>query len=138
MKRGEQIQHTGIVHSISGKIVTVKVLAHPACSSCHASGICGSAGSVEKLFSFPTDTEVTEGQRVVVTTSLTTGFRALLFGYLVPFLALLVTIILLTLAGASELVAGLTALVSVALYYLVLYLLRNRIGKRIVFNLIPE
>ena len=46
---GADIRHDGIVNSIDGQKVTVRILQASACSGCQASRICRAAESKEKL-----------------------------------------------------------------------------------------
>lgn len=137
MKNNTEIEHKGVVHSVDKGTVTVRIIAHSACSSCHAAGVCGSSGSVEKYFHVSYSQEIAPGQEVKIITSLGMGFKALFYGYIAPFIVLLFTAIILSVIGADELLTGGLSLGSVALYYLVFYHLRNRVEKKILFKLIP-
>lgn len=137
MNSESQIEHSGIVSGIGDGSITVKITAHPACSSCHASGICNASGSVDKYFELPAQEGINEGQDVRVITSLSTGFRALLLGYLYPLLVLVVSLIVTLAIGINEVWAGLTSLLLTTVYYVVLYRLRGRIEKTINFTLKP-
>lgn len=131
-----EIEHSGVVHSI-GKNTVVRITAHPSCASCEASGICNVSGSTEKYFEFPGQEGLQAGQDVKVMTSLSTGFRALVLGYILPLLVVLFFTILLLGLGVSELLAGIGSIGTVAIYYLCIYLLRDKISKKIKFTLKP-
>ena len=62
-------------------------------------------------------------------------FRAVALGYVYPFLLLMVVLIAFTAAGTQELRAGTYALLSIIPYYLVLFLLRKRIGSAFTFSI---
>lgn len=137
MNSESQIEHTGIVSGISDGAITVKITTHPACSSCHASGVCNASGSVDKYFELPLQDGITEGQSVRIFTSLSTGFRALLLGYVYPLLVLIVSLIVTLATGMNEVWAGVSSILLTIVYYLVLYRLRSRIDKTINFTLKP-
>jgi sigma-E factor negative regulatory protein RseC len=137
MNSESQIEHTGIVTGIGDGSIVVKITAHPACSSCHASGVCNASGSVDKYFQLPVQDGITEGQNVRVITLLSTGFRALLMGYVYPLMVLLISLMVTLAVGMSEVLAGICSLLLTVLYYLVLYRLRGRIEKTINFTLKP-
>lgn len=137
MNSESQIEHTGIVSGIGDGAITVKITAHPACSSCHASGVCNASGTVDKFFELPLQEGITEGQDVRIITSLSTGFRALLLGYVYPLLVLIISLIVTLAAGINEVWAGISSLSVTIIYYLILYRLRGRIEKTINFTLKP-
>ena len=80
-------------------------------------------------------TEFKPGEVVQVLVSRHMGFRAVALGYVYPFLLLMAVLIGFTVAGTGELRAGTYALLSVVPYYLVLYLLRKRIGSAFTFSM---
>jgi sigma-E factor negative regulatory protein RseC len=137
MNSESEIEHAGIVSGIGDGAITVKITAHPACSSCHASGVCNASGSVDKYFKLPFQEGISNGQNVRIITSLSTGFRALMLGYLYPLLVLLISLIVLLAAGINEVWAGLCSISLTIVYYLLLYRLRGRIEKTINFTLKP-
>jgi sigma-E factor negative regulatory protein RseC len=57
------------------------------------------------------------------------GNKAVLLGYLVPFIILVTTLITLSTFGASEWLMGITSLCALAPYFLLLYFFRNRLRK---------
>ncbi|MBE0675414.1 MAG: SoxR reducing system RseC family protein [Bacteroidales bacterium] len=131
------IEHAGVVQSIGKNSIIVRITAHPACASCHATGICSSSGTTEKFFEVPLQNQIEEGQPVMVTTSLSNGFRALLLGYLIPLAVLIISLIVMLAAGAGELVSGVGSVSSVIVYYVIIYLIRDKIAKKIKFTLKP-
>lgn len=137
MNSAKEIEHTGVICNIGKTSITVKITAHPSCSSCHASGLCNASGSVEKFFEVPLQDKFETGQNVRIITSLSSGFRALLLGYVFPLAVLVTALIIMLIAGAGELVAGIGSVSVVAIYYLGLFLLRDKIEKKIKFTLKP-
>lgn len=137
MNSASEIEHNGVVYKIGKKSITVKITAHPSCSSCHASGLCNASGTVDKFFEVPLQDEFETGQNVRVITSLSNGFRALLLGYVVPLAVLVTSLIILTATGSGELTAGVASVILVAIYYLILFLSRDKIEKKIKFTLKP-
>jgi sigma-E factor negative regulatory protein RseC len=137
MNSSADIEHTGIVHSVGEHGITVRIEVHPACAGCQAAGICSSSGTNEKFFHLPFQENLHKGQRVHVVTSLSNGYKALVLGYILPLFILLALLVILLAAGCSEIIAGVGSVVAVVVYYLALYLLRNRIEKKIKFTLKP-
>jgi sigma-E factor negative regulatory protein RseC len=66
------------------------------------------------------------------------GSTSVVLAYVVPFLVLAAVLVGVILMGASEGVAALAALVGVALWYVVLYMLRDKIKNKIKFIIIKQ
>jgi len=97
---------------------------------------CSSADQSEKYLTVATEgKEVQPGEQVKVHIARRTGLRAVAYGYVYPFIALMVILIALTSAGVPELQAGLWSLASLAPYYFAIYLLRDRISNSFTFKL---
>jgi sigma-E factor negative regulatory protein RseC len=130
------IEHEGIIDHIDGDIARVKIDSVSACASCHAKGACSAADQEEKYLDVPLlGAEYKKGESVFVQVAGHLGFRAVLMGYVYPFLLLMAVLIILLAAGMAELKAGSIALLSMIPYYLLLYLLRHRISKSFTFSI---
>jgi len=130
------IEHEGIIDHIDGDIAHVKIDSVSACASCHAKGVCSAADQEEKYLDVPLHgAEYKRGDSVFVQVARHLGFRAVLMGYVYPFLLLMAVLIGLLSAGMAELRAGSFALLSIIPYYLLLYLFRNRISKTFTFSI---
>jgi sigma-E factor negative regulatory protein RseC len=135
MPSKEEITHPGIVESIDGNIIKVKILSQSACSTCNAKGMCSVAEMKEKIVSVNSIGSFTgrEGDRVILKMKRSLGARAVWLGYVLPFLIVFVALIVLVYTTGSE---GLAAVISLALlipYYLILYLLKDRLSREFTF-----
>jgi sigma-E factor negative regulatory protein RseC len=63
------------------------------------------------------------------------GMKAVWLAYFIPLLVLLGVILLLVALGVSEVPAGLSGIGAVASYYLLLWLLRDRLKNEYVFTI---
>ncbi|MBN2669870.1 MAG: SoxR reducing system RseC family protein [Bacteroidales bacterium] len=129
-----EVKHDGIVQGIEGDKVLVSIIAKAACLSCQVKSACNVSDLSEKIIEvnrFDIDYKV--GENVTVALKETTGFKALFLGYIMPFLVLISTFVLLSLFTKSELIIGLGALLSLIPYYLMLFLLRDQIKKQFSF-----
>ena len=130
------IEHEGIIDHIEGDIAHVKIDSVSACSSCHAKGFCSAADQEEKYLDVPLlGADYKQGDPVYVQIAKHLGFRAVLMGYVYPFLLLMAVLIASLAAGVAELRAGTLALLSIIPYYLLLFLLRNRLSKSFTFSM---
>lgn len=136
----EAIQHRGKVESIDGRIVTVSVERESACAGCHAKGICGSDGE-KRLIKVDSDhaSSFKCGECVIVALiSTSMGLSSVLWGYVLPLVVMLATLFGVKYFGSNDGIAAITSLGSVALYYVVLYVLRHTIERKIKFTIIKE
>lgn len=131
------IEHEGIIEKINGQLVTVRILQQSACSACHAKGTCMAADSKEKLVDIvDTSGRYHLNQRVFIEGKESIGYKAVLWAFVVPLLILLsLLVISLSLWNFSETEAALASIVALAPYYLVLYLLRDKMAKTFRFNI---
>ncbi|MEX0980537.1 MAG: SoxR reducing system RseC family protein [Bacteroidales bacterium] len=136
MSYRDTIDHTGIVDAVTDQVATIRINSQSACGSCHAKGACSAADQSEKFLTVATEgKEVQPGEQVMVHIARRTGLRAVAYGYVYPFISVMVILIALTSAGVPELQAGLWSLASLAPYYLVIYLLKDRISNSFTFKL---
>lgn len=130
-----EINHEGTVTKNSDDTVIVSISSSSACSGCHAKGSCSMLGSEEKFIEIHGKYNVKPGDIVNVVMMQSMGFRALTFGYLLPFFAVIITLFVLVSLDYPELTAGLLSLSVLAPYYLILYLCRERINEKFTFSL---
>lgn len=135
--KGEVITHRAKVIHVADNYVDVVVLSESACASCHAKGQCGAAESREKrmIIETPVASYFSEGEEVEVFTEKVMGIKAVWVAYILPFLLVLFLLLVLLQAGCGELISGISALLVLIVYYIVLYALRNRISREFVFNI---
>jgi sigma-E factor negative regulatory protein RseC len=130
-----EIAHTGTVKEVGDAYVKVGFRTTSACASCRAKGHCGINDAQERVMDIPRNGDYQPGERVHIRLRESLGFRALFFGYLLPFLVLMVILVASVAAGVEEGLAGLAALGSVVLYYIILYIYRDRLDRSFSFQL---
>ncbi len=130
------IEHRGKIDWIEGSRVHVHFVSMSACASCHAKGVCTASDMESK------EVEVTDssgrfqaGEEVNILMRRSMGFKALIYGYVIPFLVVLATLIITSSLFASEAVAGIGSLAVLVPYYLWLYYNRERFKKSFHFEL---
>jgi len=129
------VEHSGIVDHIEGHNVFVKILAQSACVSCKLNGICG-ADTQEKIIEISNvNTQVSTGEKVSVIMTEKLGLKALFYGYLLPFLVVLTILIISLSVTNKEGLSGLVAILSLAPYYAILSLFKDRLKRSFQFNL---
>ena len=76
-----------------------------------------------------------KGDQVMVVADTAVGFRASLYGYLLPLILMVVTLVGVLAATHSEGLAALSALGILIPYYVLLFLMRNKLRNRLSFTL---
>lgn len=133
----EAVTHKGKVVKMTPQVTTVAILQHGACSECHAAGLCGMGDMAEKLVEVPTDPYAFYGvgDEVEVLLKASMGMKAVWLAYFIPLLVLLAVVLLLSALHVGEVVTGVCALVAVGLYYLFLYLFRDKLKNEYIFTI---
>ena len=140
MSMRQSIQHRGRVEGVEGDRVFVVVDRETACSGCHAKGVCGTSGTKRVIeVQAPRAAEFSVGESVVVALlHRAMGVASVVLGYVVPLILLVSLLIGAKALGAEDGVAAMITLAGIALYYVLLYLLRRRIERNIEFTIIKE
>lgn len=137
MNSNSEISHKGRIVGITPEFTTVEIISESACGSCHARSLCGLGDAKTKAVELPTrawdNYEVGDEVDVVLKASM--GHKAVWLAYVLPLIVLVCVLLILTFAGVAELYAGLGGLGAVAVWYLVLWLFRDRLKSEYVFNI---
>lgn len=130
------IEHDGIIVSSTSNKAVVMIINQSACISCQLKGKCNLSDMKEKYIDVKTEGRAySEGDKVTIIGAEVMGVKALFLGYILPFLILISTIIILTVLKYSELTVGLVGLSTLIPYYVLLKLLHHKIEKQFSFYL---
>jgi positive regulator of sigma E activity len=135
MNTKKAIEHLGVIRHIEGSKARVVFPAQSACSTCHAKGVCSVAGMEEKSVDVIHNGNVKTGEKVKVILKQSLGYKALLLGYLIPFLIVLCSLVLFTSLFENEALAGIFSLSLLIPYYLVVYFFRKKIRREFSFTI---
>ena len=129
------IKHTGFVKEMRGSSMIVNIINESACSACHAKGSCTVADFQDKEIEISNFVgNYSRGQQVNVVFKETQGFTALFYGYVLPFILVLFTLIIAVSAFENELIGGLVALAILIPYYITIYFFRHLLKKVFTFE----
>ena len=134
------IQHEAIVERVEADKVIVRVEKRGACAGCHAKGICGESGT-ERIIEVrtPYTSGYKAGDRVVVALlSPSMGIISVVWSYVIPLVVLLATLLGCKGIGLEDGPSALASIVAVAIYYVVLYLIRKIFERKIEFTIFKE
>jgi Positive regulator of sigma E activity len=133
--KSNTIGHDGIVQKSDNNSVTVKILSESACSGCHAEGVCSLSGKEEKIVVVSGVYNVSPGDNVTVLMEQSTGYAAVILGYVLPVILVISVLIILASLSDSELTAGIGSIAMLIPYYFILWLFRRRISKKFTFTI---
>ena len=127
------------MESVEEGLVRVRILQASACATCKVASRCHTAESKEKIIDVTVEGHEAfnwkKGQAVTVCTSGTMAGRALLLGFGVPLLIMLIVLVATLAVGCSEGMAALLMIASLIPYYIGLWMFRNRIARTISFQI---
>ena len=127
--------HSGKILEINPDFTTVQIIVSSACATCHAKSMCGMSEDEEKVIMVPTDPYADHqvGDEVQVMTKMTMGLKAVWISYVIPLAILMILILSLSSVIGNEVISGLVAIGGVGVYYLVIWLLRDRLQNEFLF-----
>ena len=136
----EVIRHDGVVDSIEGGCIHVRIVQSSACAACGAKSLCSAAESKEKIVDvYGANAEAyVVGQRVMVEGSATMGMKAVRLAFLFPLILLVGAVALaMWLSGGNEAVAALSALLALTAYFLVLFACKKKLKSKFTCTIKP-
>lgn len=135
MAKKNEITHPGRIVEITPDFTTVEITVSSACASCHAKGLCGMSEEEEKVIMLPTDPYATYnvGDEVQVCTKMAMGLKAVWISYVIPLIILMILILSLSTIVEREAYRALIAIGGVAVYYLFVWLFRDKLSNEFVF-----
>ena len=130
------VSHKGVVVAVDGSKLKVQIESVSACAACHAKGMCTLSDKEDKLIDIemPNGMEKKVGDVVTVVVTQQRGMQAVVLAYILPAIVVILSLVGL-LKIVSEPVAIILSLLSLAVYYILLYLFRNRISSKFVMTL---
>ena len=133
----QKISHAGVIESIEGDSIKVRIVQTSACAACKVAGHCNAAESKVKIVDVvgADATRYQLGQEVVVWASKDVANKALVLGFGLPFLLMIAVLVIVLHVTDNEGAAALSALGSLLLYYGLLWLRRDSIQRGISFRI---
>lgn len=128
-----EITHIGTVSSITEGVIHIRVEANSACAGCHAKGSCTMSETTEKIVQVNQDnySGLCVGEQVTVVITREAGVFAVLTAYIIPVALIVLALWGFAELGYNELITFSLMIAIVSIYFIILYLLRKKIVKRI-------
>ena len=137
MQQQETISHEGVITKITDNSLEIRIIAQSACAACHAKSACTMSDQAEKVLTVPKPEGRTFQlfEKVKVIMSIGQGNKAALLAYVIPIVILLAALFLCLGLGLDEGLSALIGMASLIPYYMVLYLCRDKLGKRFEYRI---
>lgn len=134
MPNNSSVEHQGVVEKVDGSQVRVGFVSHSACSGCHARGACSLSDLDSKYVDVNSKgNDYYVGEKVDILLKQRQGFKALWLGYVLPFIIMVLTLIIVMEVTDREGLAGLAGISALVPYYLGLYIFRDKVKEKFEF-----
>jgi positive regulator of sigma E activity len=130
------IEHSGIIKDIQKNQIQVLITRNSACSECDANGVCTVSDHQEKIIEIESsDLSYSIGEEVLVVGRQSIGHYAVLLAYVLPVILVLITLIILHLFLINETVSGISALLVLVPYYIILSSFNKKMKANFKFEI---
>lgn len=129
------IEHTATVVAINKDSTTIELLSRSACSACHLKENCFMSENKVRRLCIPESGNYQIGQTVNVEISASSGWIAVFWGYIMPLILVLITLLSAISITNNETIAALSGLAVLPPYYFILWLFRHKLAKKISFRI---
>jgi positive regulator of sigma E activity len=132
-----KVRHSGVVETTSKAGVRVRIVQTSACASCKIAGHCNASESKVKHIDVAR-VEVDGlkvGDTVSVSASQSVVAKALLLSFGVPFVLLVTVLAIVFMVTDNDVLAGCASIASLLPYYVLLYCLKDKVGRSVVFTI---
>ena len=132
-----KITHSGVVESVSDRLVRVRIVQAAACAACKVAGHCTASESKVKIIDvFTSDpSSYAKGDAVTVSVSEGSARKALMVGFGLPFVVMVAAVFITMWLTTDETMSALAGLAALVPYYMLVWLLRDRIGGSVTFGI---
>ncbi len=137
MNKIKQIEHQGFVKNITDNEMKVSILSQSSCASCKVKSSCGVSDTEEKIVNvfIQKNHNYKIGEKVKVYYKQSLGFRALFFGYVLPFLILMFALVITLSITENEIISAIVAFTALLPYYLILYFNKKKLKNTFSFSI---
>lgn len=129
------IEHKGIIKEVFPDKVIVQTEQTSACAGCHAKQACSTFDKKERLMEIAmAGNGFKPGEPVIVTGKSSLGLSAVWYAFVLPLILMLSPLSIKNIRQ-NEGIASLTALSILVIYYVFLYIFRERLKRKFIFEI---
>lgn len=133
----DKISHDGVIESVSGDCARVRIVQMAACAGCKISAHCNASESKIKFIDVcgPSVLGHKPGDAVTVSTTVGMGSEAVRIAFVWPLLLLVASLFATRWLSGSDTWAVLVAFGVLAVYFLLVFFMRDRISRKFSFTI---
>ena len=132
----KHIHHNGVIDKIDNGIAYVRIIQQSACAGCHARSMCSASESKEKIIEVVDHSgKYTINEEVLICGQNSLGLQAVFLAFVIPVIILVLVLVIASATNSSEAISALSGLICLVLYYIILYLFRDKLKRKFVFTL---
>ncbi|MEK6782296.1 MAG: SoxR reducing system RseC family protein [Bacteroidota bacterium] len=132
------MEQPGLVIFKSPGMMKVAILGNTGCSACHNS-LCMLGNSEAKQLEVKVEDNLFEvGESVIIKINSSSGYKGVLWLYMVPFLLMMLMLTTALMLGYTEVIAGVLSLFILAPYYLILFAFQKRLAIQCRMSIIKK
>jgi len=132
----EYTNKTGVIKDIKGNELIITMQSCSACSSCSLKHHCSMSENKNKELRTITSTpeHFSIGEEIIVSIAVMQGIYAVILGYLIPLILLLLSIIITTFLTNNEFIGGISGIIVLIPYYFGLFLAQDKLKSHFNFK----
>ncbi len=138
----DMVRYRGVVQGIGVSSLSVKIMKASSCASCSVKEHCSTVGSEEKIIevdNVPCAAQCYKpGDEVWLVGADSMGRSAVLYGIVIPFLVLVVSLLVFSRLNISEPLMALGAFAMLVPYYSLLYVNKDKLKRKFSFFVMPK
>ncbi len=135
MTKQDTIEHDAVIKAVFDDYYEAEILQIASCASCQLKKLCSVSDMAQKTIIVQKDNQknIKTGDNVVIYLAQSKGLKAVFLGYVLPLILVISSLFITFEIIKNELISGIISIVILFPYYLILYLLRNKIENEYKF-----
>ncbi len=138
----EAVRYRGVVQDVGDSSLSVKIMKASSCASCSVRGHCSTVGAEEKIIEVDNVSAAAQsykrGDEVWLIGTESMGRSAVLYGIVVPFFVMVVSLLIFSRLDISEPLMALGAFVMLIPYYGLLSANKDKLKRKFGFCVMPK
>lgn len=130
------IEHIGVIKDIQNNLIQVLIVQNSACSNCDVKGACTVSDHPEKIIHIESsDLSFKVGEKVILFGRQSIGLYAVLLAFVLPFILILITLLILQSFAINEATSGIASLLILVPYYIILSFFNKKLKRNFKFEI---
>lgn len=133
----DTIEHKGVIVRLDGSVASVRIEQLSACAGCHVKSVCTVSDKADKIVEATVHSgSYRVGDSVTIVGQKSIGIQAVLLAYVLPFVLIIVTMLIMSCFIDNELIVGSCGLAVLIPYFVVLKMMDGKLQSRFRFYVV--